>query len=56
MSGKFKTILSVVEKVQMAPSFNQTQLMAILWANTKLKASVSQMNTPHEMKEAKQRL
>lgn len=53
MSGKFKIILSVVEKVQMAPSFNRTQLMAILLANTKLKASVSQMNTPHEMKEAK---
>lgn len=49
MSGKFKIMLFVVEKIQMIPSFNQTQLMAILLANTKLKASVSQM------KEAKQR-
>ena len=56
MSGKFEIILSLVEKIQMAPSFNLAQLMAILLANTKLKASVSQMNTPHEMKEAKQRL
>lgn len=44
-------MLFVVQKIQMIPSFNQfkTQLMAILLANTKLKASVSQM------KEAKQR-
>lgn len=49
MSGKFKIMLFIVEKIQMIPSFNQTQLMAILLANTKLKASVFQM------KEAKQR-
>lgn len=48
-------MLFVVEKVQMIPSLNQTQLMAIFLADTKLKASVSQMNTPHEMKEAKRR-
>lgn len=56
MSGKFKIILSVVEKAEVAPPFNRAQLMAIFLPNTKLKASVSRMNMSHEMKVAKQGL
>ena len=33
-----------------------SQLMVLILVKPKFKASVSQMNTPHEMKEAKQRM